>query len=54
MTNKEKQKKSLLRALQALERIHDVAGSRRMAWYWIENCLALMDEEEKDLEKEDV
>jgi len=54
MTNKEKQKKSLIRALEALERIHDVAGSRRMAWYWIENCLALMDEEEKEQEKEDV
>ena len=46
-TCKEKQKKSLIRALEALERIEDVAGSRRMARFWIENCLALMDEEDE-------
>lgn len=37
------QKEYLLKALRALERLDDPAGSRRMAVYWIERCL----EEEK-------
>lgn len=38
----EDQKNCLDKALRALERLDDPAGSRRMAVFWIERCLAHM------------